>query len=112
MSRKIENRCPGCSRHCMEGNVRCKYGRSYFEKQKAASQNETKNRKYKWERYVEADGTVWKLLKLSAELKKALKDGSVTEKQMADRLTEEERRTMEEFLDRMSEAMGKFQEDV
>lgn len=112
MNGKKESRCPGCSRRCKEGNVRCKYGRSYFEERKADSQKAVKDRKYKWERYVETGSTVWKLLRLNAELKRAIKDGDLTEQQIMCRLTDEERQVFEGLLDRMSEVIEKCRADV
>jgi len=112
MSGQKENRCPGCSRHCTEKNVRCKYGRSYFEKRKAAAQMEARGRKYKWEKYTAEGSEIWKLLLLSTEMKKALKSGEVTEAQILLELTEEEKKTINELAERIGKLIKKMETNV
>lgn len=113
--KKRETTCPGCGRHCTAENVRCKYGRSYFEKLSAAEPEEKVNRKhkkYKWERYVEDQGILRKLLMLSVQMKKALKSGRMTEEQLTGALTGEEKEWLAAAISKIEETMKKAGSDV
>lgn len=110
--KKRETTCPGCGRHCTAENVGCKYGRNYFEKLSAAEPEGMAHRKYKWERYVEEQGILRKLLMLSVRMKKALKSGRMTEEQLTGALTGEEKEWLAAAISKMEETMKKAGSDV
>lgn len=112
MGKMKENVCPGCGRHCSTENVRCKYGRNYFEKQRASEQNGMERRKYKWERYVEKEGLLWKLLLLSAQMKKSLKSEVMTEEQLLSALTDSEQDALAAAIGKIGESMKNSGPDV
>ena len=112
MGKLKENVCPGCGRHCTAENVRCKYGRSYFEKRNGEARNGTERRRYKWEGFVEQEGLLWKMLMLSARLKKALKSGDRTEAQLMDGLTGGEKELLADAIRKIEETMKKNRSDV
>ena len=112
MGRLKETVCPGCGRHCTAENVRCKYGKSYFEKRSADAQKGTERRKYKWERYVEAEGLLRRLLLLSVQMKKALKSGAMTEAQLTGGLSEEEKAQLTAVISKIEETLKNSGPDV
>jgi len=98
--------CPGCHKHCKEGEVRCKYGCRYFEKlnsQKAARcPYSAKSCKHKWEAYVTQNGAAWKLFTFSRQAKKALRDQAVTEAELFSVLNNDEKQILSGLLDRLA----------
>lgn len=93
MSKHKENRCPGCSKHCPCGAVKCKYGRKYF---KQHGQRPAR----KWESYVSAGGAAWQLLETARQMKKALKKGAAEEAVLG-ALNEQERAQLCALLGRL-----------
>ena len=91
-------RCPGCGRHCPMDNVKCKYGMKYFADRNTAADNEAK---HKWERFVEKDGLVWRLMMLGRCTKKALKKKKLTEAQLMERLTADDKEQLAGILDKL-----------
>ena len=112
MGKKKGNVCPGCGRSCTAENVRCRYGKSYFEKQRAATQAVAERERYKWERYVVPEGFIWQLLMMSKRLKKALKNGSVTEEQLMDELNGGEKDLLAATISKVEEVIKKSGRNV
>lgn len=81
------NRCPGCSRHCPLNAPRCKYGCRYVSKLKNQTQ-EAETPLRKWERDVQRGGLLWRLLYVSRWMKKALRKGCISEKELLSLLDE------------------------
>lgn len=87
------NHCPGCSRHCSLNAPRCKYGCRYIAKLEKQKQTcETPLRK--WERDVQRGGLLWRLLHVSRWMKKALRDGCTSEKELLCLLDESHQRDL------------------
>ena len=110
MSKEKILTCPGCHKHCKENAPRCKYGQSYFAKQKkkAAAKGIEDGRPIpqkhcKWERYVEKEGPAWKMLMLSRKIKKDLCHQKITEEQLFSCLSDTEKQIFSYLLDKLSE---------
>ena len=104
MAKQKKAVCPGCSRHCTQDCVRCKYGRRYFEKTSAKEtekKNEPKERRRKWERYVQKGSLLWKLLFAGMQCKHALKKKGLTEQMILRTLNEEEQSQLNALLDKI-----------
>ena len=69
-------------------------------------------RKYKWERYVEKEGLLWKLLLLSTQMKKSLKSEVMTEEQLLSALTDSEQDALAAAIGKIGESMKKSGPDV
>ena len=106
--------CPGCSRHCPMGQLRCKYGQKYFEKrqkQQAVQADCTQKadedrRRCKWEKHVKEGGLAWKLLWAGRVGKKTLRRKKKTEAQVLSALTEPEKEQLGVLLDKIIETLG------
>ena len=69
--------------------MRCKFGQKYFAKQ--AEKQSAEPPKHKWEQYVTPQGLLWQELTLGCEVKKALRKGITTEKQLMAALDDADR---------------------
>ena len=100
--------CPGCSRHCPLSHVRCKYGQKYAEKQRKAQAavpadaKECKEKHRKWEKHVTQGSTAWTLLLTGSQLKRALRKGQITERQIHLALSDEEQAQLRALLEKIS----------
>lgn len=107
---KQQDVCPGCSKHCSAGNVRCKYGQKYFEKRAAEAVSEQKTKKVskrrKWEKHVTCGGLVWKFLWLASQSKRALRQKDLTEQEWLSALDETERAQLDTLLTKISDRLG------
>ena len=105
MAKQKQERCPGCSRHCVQGCEHCKYGRKYFaaleEKKAKAAKPIEEERRYKWEKNVTLGSSVWRLLWLSCQMKKALRKGTCTEERFITTLDQTERQQLEAILKKL-----------
>lgn len=91
------NCCPGCSRHCSLDAPRCKYGCRYLSKlEERKQENEAPLRK--WERDVQRGGLLWRLLRVGRKMKKAMKKGCISEKELLALLDETHRRELASAL--------------
>ena len=114
MKKKKATVCPCCSRHCTRDSLRCKYGRTYFEKldqraaeQAAAPQTEAaRSCKHKWAKLVAPDGLLFQLLTVSCKAKKALRSGRLTEAQLTASLTEANRDQLSSLLARLDDFLN------
>ena len=79
-------------------NVKCKYGRNYFEKLSAEDTGK--------KRIVEKGGLAWRLLKTVKIAKKALKKRDISEEQLMARFTEEDKAQLSTLLDKLEAAQG------
>ena len=110
MKKQKQAVCPGCSRHCAADAIRCKRGRAYFDKlrekhpEALMPQQTALRRKHKkpWEKLVEEGGAVWTLLAVGREIKKALRSGRISERQLTEALSEAELFQLTEFLSRLN----------
>ena len=100
--------CPGCSRHWPVDAVRCKYGRNYGEQ--LDRKEETVKGKAKWKKRVARGGVIWQLLKVSKQMKKALRHGWTTETELLTMLSEEEKAVLPGVMKKLSEQCEKMQE--
>lgn len=111
MAKRREDVCPGCSRHCPAGSVRCGYGRKYFEKKHKAqadseAQAEKRTKRYKWEKLVRQGGPAWQLLWVGSRSKRALRSKSLTEREMFAALDEAEQAQLLALLAKISDTLG------
>ena len=99
-------RCPGCSRHCRQGNERCKYGEKYFKKeekkQKAECTVKTKRTKVrKWENHVQRGGLLWQFLWVGSLSKRALRKKRIDEARLISALDEQEQKQLHQLLKKL-----------
>lgn len=112
MGKHRQDVCPGCSRHCPLSHVRCKYGQKYVEKQRRAQDaspgniKESNKKRRKWEKYVTQDSTLWKLLFTGNRLKRALRKGQITERQIHLALSGEEQAQLRTLLEKITRMLG------
>lgn len=112
-----QNVCPGCSRHCTADCVRCKRGRAYFAKQRendnfAPMENTKKKHHHKWERSLSEGGPIWRMLRMSKKIKKALRNGEISEAGLLEPLSEQERDQLSEVMDKINFHMKKYARGV
>lgn len=111
MKIQTENICPGCSRHCPASHVRCKYGQKHFEKLRQAEDTtscsgEVKRKsRYKWEKHVTAEGLLWRLLRHSSRIKRALRKKQVSEQQLLGTLTPQEQAQLSMLLEKITKTL-------
>lgn len=91
------NRCPGCSRHCTLDAPRCKYGCRYSAKMENRKKQEEAPMR-KWERDVRRGGLLWRMLHVSRWMKKSLRKGCVSEKELLALLDETHQRELASAL--------------
>ena len=97
--------CPGCSRHCPAGAVRCKYGRTYFAKHPPVQTDcPRKPKEHKWKSCVEKEGLLWTYLLSGKKIKKALCHRHITETELLAALTEEEKQALHGLLSKLRTA--------
>ena len=101
-----KTRCPGCSRHCHQGNVRCKYGLKHFEKEekkrKAECIVDTKHTKLrKWEKHVQRGGLLWQFLWVGSLSKRALRKKQLDEVKLLAALDEQEQEQLHQLLKKL-----------
>ena len=103
--------CPGCSRHCRMDDVRCKYGRKYFEKKrkghaKADDEDVGENKKLrKWEKHVQRGGLIWRFLWVASLSKRALRKKQIAEERLLTALTEAEQEQLHRLLKKLVDSV-------
>ena len=109
MAKQKKTVCPGCSRHCTQDCVRCKYGQRYFEKKNAMETEQKsapKERQRKWEKHVSKGGLLWKLLFAGSQCKRALKKKGLTEQMILQVLNREEQAELDALLEKLISAQS------
>lgn len=114
MDRSRQSVCPGCSRHCRESDVRCKFGHKHFERiqKKQAEEKpcekkkESEKRRRKWEKHVQQGGLIWKLLLLGSRSKKALRKGKLTEMELLAALDQSEQAQLDALIEKLLRIAG------
>lgn len=115
MKESKTNVCPGCSRHCTAETVKCKYGRNYFAKQDVGLlkvKERKKKHECKWKKMVSEDGVVRELIITSIGIKKAIRSGMITEKQIMEMLNDAEQAQLASILRNLNAKMKKREESV
>lgn len=103
MAEQNKARCPGCSRHCSAENIRCGYGRKYFDK--LARKTETEKKRSKWEKHVVSGGLLWQFLHAGRQSKRLLKRRKLGEQEWLLLLTAPERAQLEMLLQKISKGL-------
>ena len=106
--------CDGCGKHCSVKSLGCGYGKRHYGNLAAAKKTDiTKKEKTgKWEGFVKREGLVWRMIRTSRSIKDALKEKHITEAEINEALTDDDRRNLDSVLRKLEEVQKKLKKAV